>query len=92
MTTHGDVTNGFCFTCQEPKLEGVEHKCKDVDFTVQGEGSVYLLQPLTPAAKEWIESHLATQSWQRFGTAIAIEHRYICDIVDGIKADGLAVR
>jgi hypothetical protein len=29
-----------------------------IDFTVQNEGTIYLLHPHTPAAKEWIEDNL----------------------------------
>lgn len=63
----------------------------DPDFAVQGEGSVYLLQPLTPAATEWIESNLPTDRTM-FGSAVVVEWRYIAGIVHGIKGAGLAVR
>jgi hypothetical protein len=45
---------------------------------------------LTPAAFEWIENHIPEDA-QRLGNAIAVEHRYIADIVAGIQGDGLAV-
>jgi hypothetical protein len=63
------------------------------DFSIEGEGrfcGVYLLRPLTPAAFEWIENHIPEDA-QRLGNAIAVEHRYIADIVAGIQGDGLAV-
>jgi hypothetical protein len=63
------------------------------DFSIEGEGgfcSVYLLRPLTPAAFEWIEEHIPEDA-QRFGNAIAVEHRYIGPLAEGIIADGLAV-
>ena len=64
------------------------------DFSIEGEGrfcTVYLLRPLTPAAFDWIAEHIPENA-QRVGTAIAIEHRYVSDIVQGIQNDGLAVR
>ena len=64
------------------------------DFLVTGEGpltTVYLLRPLTDAAREWVAEHLPEDA-QRLGNAIAVEHRYIRDIVDGARNDGLAVR
>lgn len=64
------------------------------DFFVTGEGpftTVYLLHPLTDAAHEWVAEHLPEDA-QRLGNAIAVEHRYIRDIVDGARNDGLAVR
>ena len=63
------------------------------DFSIEGEGrfcSVYLLRPLTPVAFDWIEEHIPDDA-QRMGTAIAVEHRYIGAIAEGILADGLVV-
>lgn len=64
------------------------------DFFVTGEGpftTVYLLHPLTDAAREWVAEHLPEDA-QRLGNGIAVEHRFIRDIVDGARNDGLAVR
>jgi len=63
------------------------------DFSVEGEGrfcTVYLLRPLTPAAFDWIEEHIPKDA-QRLGNAIAVEHRYIGPIAEGIVADGLVI-
>jgi hypothetical protein len=60
------------------------------DFEVHNEGSVYLLQPLTPAAAQWIAEHLP-EDRTTFGTAVVIEHRFIGPIVEAIRADGLEV-
>jgi hypothetical protein len=63
------------------------------DFSIEGEGrfcSVYLLRPLTPAAFDWIEEHIPEDA-QRLGNAIAVEHRFVADVVAGIQSDGLAV-
>ncbi len=60
------------------------------DFRVEDHGSIFLLQPLTPAAQSWIDEHIPDDA-QRLGSAIVVEHRYIADIVQGIRNDGLAV-
>jgi hypothetical protein len=60
------------------------------DFEVHNEGSIFLLQPLTPPAQEWIAEHLP-ENHTAFGSAVVVEHRYIADIVQGIRADGLEV-
>jgi hypothetical protein len=68
-------------------------KPASADFSIEGEGrfcSVYLLRPLTPAAFDWVEEHIPEDA-QRLGTAIAVEHRYIGAIAEGIVADGLVV-
>lgn len=61
-----------------------------LDFTVQNEGTIFLLQPLTVAAREWVNDNLPEQRLV-YGTAVVVEHRYIFDIVVGIKRDGLEV-
>jgi len=46
------------------------------DFELSGHGTVYLFQPLTPAARAWVEEHLPPDAtW--FGGAVVVEHRYI---------------
>lgn len=62
------------------------------DFTVSNEGSIFILYAQTDAARAWVNEHLPAdrQTWGGNGTVI--EHRYICDIIDGIRADGLEVR
>jgi hypothetical protein len=60
------------------------------DFEVQNEGTIYLLRPLTPAARAWVAVHISDDA-QYFGDAVVVEHRYIRDIVAGIIADGLRV-
>jgi hypothetical protein len=61
------------------------------DFTVENHGSVFLLQPHTPEATDWVTQNLNVEHWQKFGNAVAVEHRYIVDIVDGVQGDGLTV-
>jgi hypothetical protein len=69
-------------------------KTESPDFSVEGEGrfcTVYLLRPLTPAAFDWIEEHIPEDA-QRLGNAVAVERRFLADIVAGIQSDGLAVQ
>lgn len=61
-----------------------------VDFEVQNEGTIFLLHPKTQAALDWAKEHLP-EDVQRFGEAYVVEHRYIQNIVDGAKNDGLTV-
>jgi hypothetical protein len=62
-----------------------------IDFEISGGGSVYLLRPLTRAARAWIADHLPADA-MRLGDAVAVEWRYIDDIVGGAIGDGLRVR
>jgi hypothetical protein len=61
-----------------------------VDFSVENHGSIFLLRPHTQSANMWVSEHIPDDA-QFFGNAIAIEPRYISDIVAGIQNDGLAV-
>ena len=61
------------------------------DFSVQNEGTIFLLIPHTPSAQRGINENLPSER-VTLGNAVAVEHRYICDIIDGIRADGLEVR
>lgn len=60
------------------------------DFRVSGGGTVYLLLPVTAAAKAWVAEHIPDDA-QYLGYAVAIEHRYVMDIIQGIREDGLTV-
>ena len=62
------------------------------DFFVQNEGSIFLLDPQTDAAHAWIEGNIVGDEHQFFGEALCVEHRYILDIVDGIRNDGLLLQ
>lgn len=62
----------------------------NADFIVENHGTICLLIPQTEAAKEWIAEHIPTDS-MRWNGAIVIEHRFIANVVTGIKGDGLEV-
>lgn len=61
------------------------------DFVVSDHGTIFLLQPLSPAASQWVEDQFQLESWHWHGNSIAIEHRFIRDIVEGIRSDNLSV-
>jgi len=50
--------------------------------------SIYLLTPITPEAKEWIEENVSEDS-QWLGNGLAVESRYLSDLVSGMSEDGL---
>ena len=64
---------------------------REPDFAVYSDtrhASVYLLILLSDAARAWGEIHLPADA-QRLGHAIAVEHRYLGPIVQGMRAEGL---
>jgi hypothetical protein len=62
-----------------------------VDFRVENHFTIFLLQPLTPAANAWIEANLPKDRLT-FAGAVCVEHRFIEPIVRGAIADGLLVK
>ena len=62
------------------------------DFRVENHGSIFLLVPQTASATEWVETKIGRDNgYQPYWPTVVVEHRYIADIVAGIKNDGLAV-
>ena len=61
------------------------------DFTVNDQGSIVLLVPLTPQAETWVKDNLP-EDRLTFGLSVVIEHRYADDIIQGIINDGLRIR
>ena len=60
------------------------------DFEIVGGGSVYLLLPITGDARRWISENLG-DDLVYLGRGVAVEHRYIGQIADGIISDGLTI-
>jgi hypothetical protein len=61
------------------------------DLLVQGEGTVYLIHAVSPAGHAWIENHIASDA-PSLGDAVAVEHRFIADIVLAAIREGLEVK
>jgi hypothetical protein len=62
----------------------------DFTFTYDG-GTIATLQPNTEVASDWIEDNVRADRHNYLGSALAIEHRYIDDILAGIVDDGLTI-
>jgi hypothetical protein len=59
------------------------------DFRFRNEGSISLLWPATEEAEQWIAENIGES--QHLAGATVIEHRFVADIINGFKADGLTV-
>jgi hypothetical protein len=64
-----------------------------MDIRVENHGTICLLRPKSRAGKRWIKEHLAptAEPWQWLNDALSVEPRYVADIVEGARADGLEV-
>jgi hypothetical protein len=63
----------------------------EIDVTVQNEGTIFLFQPLTEVAKDWIAEHVGGETTY-FGSALVVEHRYAGDLARGMVNDGLVLK
>ena len=60
------------------------------DFQLIRQTTIFLLEPLTEAARAWAEDHVPVDA-THFGPAIVIEQHHIVDILMGICTAGLTV-
>ena len=60
------------------------------DARVEGHGTVYLVRPLTRSALAWLTEHTAEDA-QWLGNGLAVEHRYVADLVAGLREHGFTV-
>ena len=58
------------------------------DYRVTDAGSIILVHPLTPACTVWFDENLPEEV-SFFGNALAVERRYIGDLLTGMSNDGL---
>ena len=61
------------------------------DVVIGGGGTIYTVTPRTKQGEHWLSDNVASEPWQWLGGALCVEHRYIADLVDGMRADGLTV-
>lgn len=84
-----------CKSVKNHPLEACGDNCvyfdKTPDFEVQNHGSIFILTPCTEAADQWVNDHIPEDAPMWGPNGIAVEHRYIADIVAGIQNDGLTV-
>ncbi len=60
------------------------------DVRIAHHGSLSMVRPLTDAARQWIDDNVGGEtSW--FGGALAVEPRYLDNLIDGMESDGLVV-
>jgi hypothetical protein len=63
------------------------------DFKLENHGSIFLLRPLSRAAHCWVEEFIGEgNGFQPYFPTVVIEHSYVCDIIDGIREQGLVCR
>lgn len=59
------------------------------DFSVENHGTMFLLRALSDDARVWLADNIPTAEY--FEDAVVIDRRYIQDVVDQIRLEGLEV-
>ena len=62
-----------------------------IDIQITRSGNIFLVQPVTQEAKDWIEKNVQTEDWQWFGTALCVDQHYIESLLRGMQDDGLVI-
>lgn len=63
--------------------------CK-IDFSVTNCGSLFLVHPLTKAARAWLDE-TAPEDAQFMGTAMAVEPRYLEGVREAAREAGFSI-
>jgi hypothetical protein len=61
------------------------------DVLVRWDGSVWAVDPLTPAAQEFFKKYVVVEPWQVIGTSIIVDHRMFPGLIQGIHDAKLKV-
>lgn len=60
------------------------------DFLFENHGSIWLVRPQNEEARQHLEDHTAEDA-QWLGNALAVEHRYVPGLAEGLNNEGYSV-
>lgn len=63
---------------------------RQTDLEFRHEGSLFLVIPFTQEGRDWLNEHIAEDA-QWWAGGVAVEPRYVEDILVGAQDDGLRV-
>ncbi len=67
-------------------------KIETIDVELENYDSIDLFWLLSDKARSWIKGNVHVEDWQRFGNALAVEHRMAGDLTQGMLNSGLIVK
>jgi hypothetical protein len=70
--------------------EAAQEAAPEADYTVSWHGSLVLVAPATEDAAQHLRDHVSPEA-QWFGGALAVEPRFLDDLVEGLREDGFTV-
>jgi hypothetical protein len=69
-----------------------EHPVPNPDLLFENHLSIFLIRPVSPAGKTWLDEYISDENTLTFGGAIVCEPRYVEPIYFGAVQAGLAVQ
>jgi hypothetical protein len=73
------------------KLRG--SRINSPDFQLESHGSIFLLRPASHSARRWVEKNIGQDNgYQPHWPTVVVEHRYVADILEGLRASGMVLR
>ena len=61
------------------------------DFQITNQGSIFLIRPLNPAARQWLDENVVSEPWQWVQDALCVETRFARDLVVELEEAGFRV-
>lgn len=63
-------------------------KRREADFLVSSHGSVWTIEALSDAAREFADEHLQVEDWMGIPTNFSTDHRPARSLCERLEADG----
>ena len=61
------------------------------DFQITDQSSIFLIRPLNPAARQWLDENVVSELWQWLEGALCVEARFARDLIIEIEQAGFTV-
>jgi hypothetical protein len=71
---------------------GSSPQCVPVDLVFENHFSLFLIRPVSPIGKQWVDENVGDENTLTFGGAVVCEPRFVESIYFGAKQAGLGVR
>jgi len=80
-------------TTEAQKIQDIGSWSKVGDFFIELHGSICLVRPQNDVASDWLaeesrSAYEAGSEWQFFGNALAVEPRYLDNVLGLLNAEG----
>jgi hypothetical protein len=59
------------------------------DLLLTHYGSLVIVTPMGPNGRAWLQEHTSAEPWQWYAGGLAVEPRYLGDLLAGLEADHL---